>query len=303
MSHKIPAFIIVGAPKAGTTFLYKYLEQHPRIYMPTKKEPLFFCEYPDAVGPSADAYNRNMVRSPTEYESLFEEARGDQLCGEASTDYLSCELAPRNIYRWNPTTRIIIILRNPIDRAYSEHMHLMRDCCETESFCKSIELEEERRKNGYVPLFRHVGRGLYLNGVKRYVEQFGWEQVKIIFFEDLVADPKGISRDLVRFLGLPDVEIRDPGTVNESGVPRFSLLQMVYVRMRSLPADSLTKKIVRKLTVRSLRQFIVGQYLKMNIRKSEGITPEERQMLAAHFRDDIEGLGDLLGCDLSHWLK
>lgn len=303
MSNCFPNFLIIGAPKAGTTSLYKYLEQHTGIFMPTKKEPQFFCDYSDAVGPGSEPYNRNMVRESKQYEALFAGAKIGQLTGEASTDYLSCESSASMIKQWNPSCKIIAVLRNPIDRAYSEHMHLIRDCYENEKFSDALEMESARISLGYIPLFWHIKRGLYFEDVKRYIKFFGQDQVKIILFDDLVAEPEHTIRGIFSFLGLEHENISHFEKENSSGQPRFGFLQATYVSIRSLPGDSFIKRVVRSVTVRPVRQVILQKYLKLNVKKASQISAADRHKLLDIFRCDIENLGTLLKRDLSYWLQ
>lgn len=304
MSEKNPDFIIVGAPKAGTTSLHRYLEQHPKIFSPRgKKEPLFFCGYPpDFKGPGAEVVNRNMVTTPESYRALFTSAGPSAVTGEASTDYLACEEAPDRIWAWNPDARIIIMLRNPIDRAYSEHMHLVRDRFETESFMRALELEPVRRKKGYIPLFWHKERGQYCAAVQRYLQCFGENQVKIIYYDEFSDAPGDIASDVFQFLGLAPVEIDTSLKYNVSGAPRWPLIQKLYVKFRQSDDRGWVKRVARLISSGRSRQAIHSLYLRRNLRASKGITVEEREVLRNYFTEDVNNLSRLLNKNLSHWL-
>lgn len=302
--EKYPDFMIVGAPKAGTTSLHHYLDKHPNIFFPEgKKEPLFFCGYPpEFKGPGAEALNRNIVTTPELYRALYASSSPSDVTGEASTDYLLCEEAPVRIRAWNPDVRIIIMLRNPIDRAYSEHMHLVRDCLETEKFLRALELEPERREKGYIPLFWHKERGQYCAAVQRYLQCFGESRVKIIFYDDFSEAPADVASEVFEFLGLEPVKIDASQKHNVSGVPRWPLIQKLYIWFRLSDNQGWVKKLARLLTCGRLRQAIRSLYLKRNLRESQGITVEEREFLRSCFAEDINNLSRLLDKDLSHWL-
>jgi len=208
VSDRSPDFVIAGAPKAGTTSLYRYLLQHPGIFMPAKKEPVFFCGYErNFRGPGSEVFNENLVVDEKEYLGLFSGAPAGSLTGEASTDYLSCPESPYRLKEWNPSARVVICLRNPIERAYSEHMHLVRDMLETKTFREALELEDERAARNFIPLFWHVERGLYHESVQRYLEVFGHRKVKLILHEELTRSPASVVEEIFEFLGVAPVPV------------------------------------------------------------------------------------------------
>ena len=305
MQRKPPDFFIVGAPKTGTTSLFVYLEQHDGIFFPKdKKEPMFFCGYqPEFTGPGSASLNKSMVVSEDVYEALYAGAPDHTLKGDASTDYLSCPKAVENIQKWNPEARIIIMLRNPVYRAYSEHMHLVRDQFEKNTFMESLELEEERRKRGYIPLFWHKGRGLYHESVSRYLKAFGKDQVRIILHEDFSADPIKITREVFDFLGLNPIDVDVSGKYNVSGVAKWPWLQKCYMYFRASEEQGWMKRLARVLTSGAMRQRFRVFYLRKNIKKTSGPTLDEEQYLRQYFANDVKQLSSLLGRDLSHWLR
>ncbi len=135
ISPSIQHFVIVGAPKCGTTSLYRYLQQHPRVFMPENKEPRFFCDYPVASFEfGTKQFHPSVVTAPDEYLGLFRDAPPGAILGEASTDYLSCQGVAERLHAWNPEAKIIVMLRDPIDRAYSEYQHSIAANFQTLSF-------------------------------------------------------------------------------------------------------------------------------------------------------------------------
>ena len=292
----------MGAPKAGTTSLFHYLRQHPRIFMPNKKEPTFFCGYrSNFEGPGSQGFNRNLVETKEEYLALFQDAKVDMLTGEASTDYLSCSEAPYRIKDWNSDAKIILVLRNPLDRAFSEHMHLIRDQFEKESFIDAMALEEERFERNFIPLFWHKKRGLYYQGVKNYIDLFGRDKVLILFFEQFVRSPIGAVKKVFEFLGLDCVPAATEKAFNVSGCPRLGFLQVLFLKYRRLPNDHGFKRFMHTVSVQSFRRKIMASYLRANIKKTEKLLPEERQKIYPHFREDIVALERLLKIDLTEW--
>lgn len=208
MNANRPDFIIVGAPKSGTTSLYRYLQQHPSVFMPENKEPRFFCNYPvESSEYMRHQFHSDIVTDLDRYIALFSEAKSSMLCGEASTDYLSCNGATERIHAWNPDAKIIIMLRHPVARAWSEYRHSIAANFQPHSFWDSLCLEEERIAGRYDPIFFHVKRGLYHESVARYLHLFGQKQVRVIFFDDFAHSPERCIDDTLGFLGLQAVTI------------------------------------------------------------------------------------------------
>ncbi|MFC1812830.1 sulfotransferase domain-containing protein, partial [Thermodesulfobacteriota bacterium] len=185
----MPNFLIVGAAKSGTTSLYSYLNQHPDIFMPKWKELSFFIG--DPAGPI------HKVKKPEFFLRVFATVANQTAVGEASTSYLYDESAPKRIKEVLGAIKIIIVLRNPVDMAYSLYNHQVRKEGETlENFEAALEAEADRIRD---PIFRkkcygwhanyyYYHRGLYYEQVKRYLDVFGNENVIIFLFEDLADD-------------------------------------------------------------------------------------------------------------------
>src|SRR6187402_2994451 len=184
MMH-MPDFLIVGAARSGTTTLHSYLRQHPGIFLPDIKEPSFFVFEGDqqkyVKGKFAFA-----VRDIDSYEKLFRQARPAQKTGEISTPYLYLyERTIASIEKYFKTyneIKIVILLRNPVDRAFSQYCWRVRDGREPLSFEAAIKSEPERMKENYSFDYFYLDRGFYFKQVKAYLENF--KHVKVILFED-----------------------------------------------------------------------------------------------------------------------
>lgn len=294
-----PDFIIVGAPKSGTTSLYRYLSQHPNIFLPKIKEPMFFCGYEkNFKGPGAEWYNAHIINEPDEYSALFKDAKEDMITGEASTDYLSCLEAATRMKAWNPHMKIIIVLRNPIDRAYSEHMSLIRKMRETKSFLQAIELEDERIKEGYNPYFWHVKRGLYYEGVKKYLDEFDSNNVLVLFYDKLSQSSENMLQLIFSFLKVENLTVDTSEHFNISGRPKSKLLQRFLLSDKKGFTSKLTKNIIRNDEFRAkLRRTIMAS----NLERSK-IKQQEFMCLREVFYEDIQKLQNLLDVDLTNWL-
>src|SRR5688500_3071648 len=162
----LPNFLILGAPKAGSTALHVALAQHPQLHLSSVKEPKFFlCDgAPPARqhGPGDAHSAREWIWRRDEYEALFDGAPAGTLTGESTPLYLADPAAHERIHRLVPEAKLIAIVRDPVDRAYSNWTHLWSDGLEPVSdFVEACELEEERARRGWAPFWRYLGLGRY----------------------------------------------------------------------------------------------------------------------------------------------
>jgi len=202
-----PNLFIVGAAKSGTTSLWNYLKQHPEVFMPEdelNKEPAYFSSI------SGDLQLQS-------YLNLFSKAGKDHAyIGEASTAYLTDPISAGRIHCFNPDSKIIIILRNPAERAYSLYNWMVQDGYEfSERFEDALQLEVFRRSvrsvpNWYEPQYfwnyMYFESGLYVNQVKRYIELFGGKSVLVLKFEALISSPKSVLQQICNFLNISYIE-------------------------------------------------------------------------------------------------
>jgi len=298
----MPNFLVVGARKAGTTSLYHYLKQHPEVFMSPVKEPNFFAiegDRADYNGPDADSrVNRWSVADPEDYRALFSEAGGAKATGEASPAYLCDPVAPERIKAHVPEAKLIAVLRDPAERAYSAYMHQVRDGRETLPFTEALDAEEWRTRANWAPAWRYKAESFYLEGLSRYYELFGREQVRVYLYEDLSADPRGVMRDAYSFLGVDDSFTPDTARRhNPSGVPRSRLLVSVLKRPNPL------KSVLKPLLPEGLRGRISEGLQRRNLAKAPPMEPEVRGRLVELYRDDVARVQDLIGRDLSPWLR
>ncbi len=297
---KVPNFLVVGAAKSGTSSLDRYLGQHPDVYMPRKKEAHYFSipDFPETFrGPGDDGMNKETIRSQAAYEALFAGADGRTAIGESSVFYLYYPGTAERIRRWNPDMLVVMLLRNPVDRAYSAYMHLIRDGRETLSFADSMAQEEARRSGDFEPMWLYRELGLYHDQVKRYFDEFPREQVKVVLYDDFSRDTRGAVADVFRFLGVPpDVSIDTEQRFNESGVPKSRALFDFFAKPNAI------KEVFKPLVPEALRERL-GNQAKSALLRRESMESAAREELTAFFAPDVERLGALLGRDLSHWTR
>jgi len=299
IGHVYPNLFVVGAPKAGTTTLVYWMRHHPHIFVSTPKEPMYYCAFPGPfAGPDAEALNEQYVSDRASYLDLFAEAGACRYRAEGSTDYLGTPGTASRIHADSPDAKIIIVLRNPITRAFSEHSHLVRDGLESLSFRRSLDAEQARTDAGWNTLFRHVGRGLYHDSVRSYLDVFGADNVMIALYDELHADPVSLRRRMFDFLALEDIELGVP-RLNQSGQVRSQLLYDI-ARGRILPAPA--KAFMRKALGRKRISNMQATISNRNLRRLE-LAQQDADYLSEIFRDDIVALSGLLGQDLqSKWL-
>jgi hypothetical protein len=305
----MPNFLIIGAAKAGTTALYAYLKQHPRVYMSVPiKEPHFFAcegEKPNFQGPGdQELYNYLAVTDLEAYRALFQGVSEETAIGEASVNYLYVPRAPERIRHHVPDMRLIAVLRNPAERAYSAFLHMTRDCREPLSdFARALEAEEERIQNNWAPIWHYKQAGFYYTLLKRYYETFEREQIRVYLYEDLNNDIMGVLSDIYGFLGVDDKFVpQDISTrYNVSGVPE---------RLRPLHAflnrSNPVKSFFRPLLPAGLRWRLKERVLE-GMRERTLVKPtlpvEVRRQLIELYKEDILKLQELIQRDLSEWLR
>ncbi len=279
-----PDFFLVGAAKAGTTSLFQYLTQHPAIFIPSIKEPHYFSEYYDSGAP--------VLPTVDHYLRLFDDCPDGALAGDASTSYLYSVDAAQRIRELQPAARIVAVLRNPVDRAYSLYWFNRRDLVEDLGFEAALEAETERIRENWHFRFHYVTSGQYADQVQKYFDAFGREPVRVYLFEDLRADERTLCRDIFTFLGIPADHLLDTGgRFNPSGDPRSRLLSRIlthqFPRLRRVFPK--TAKMVKH------------RLMHVNVRPAPPMLPATRSMLAETFRPDVTRLEEMIGRDLSRW--
>jgi len=289
----MPNFFIVGAQKAGTTSLYHYLNQHPQVYMSPRKEPHFFegmhSEFRRPGRRSAP------VSDLAEYQALFEGAKDERAIGEASASYLYSTRAPHLIKSSVPDAKVIAILRNPADRAYSNFLHCVQVGREPlRSFDEALQAEEARMRDKWGPLWYYKQKGFYYAQVKRYFDTFGRDRVGVWLYEDLRDDTFGALGEVFRFLDIDDGFVPDASIEhNPSGIPRVGRL---YTGVRALTARN--PVLVERVLPAKLRGYVKSRIMA----RPPPFPPELREGLISAYKEDILKLQDLIGRDLSVWL-
>lgn len=291
---RLPDFLIVGAAKAGTTTLYAYLRRHPRIFMPEDKEPSFF---------SGNTWGRGLDW----YRSLFAPVGDDQICGEASTNYTrwpQIDNAASRIAGLMPDVRLIYLIRDPVDRAYSQYVHEHRVGLARRDRSYAMTFEEYLERD---PLLLHMSD--YVAQVRHLLGSFPRESLLILTFDELTRSPAAVLQKVFRFLDVADLSEtigRLPIHENSSRVECFevmrsevlgpfkrnSALGRIYYALPRAIREACKERVVRSLARRAAGR----RYIPPPMR------PGTRRALIERFAPSFEELGRLVGADLSAWL-
>lgn len=290
----MPNFFVVGAARSGTTSFNRYLSQHPEIYITSRKEAHFFAaDHFPCVGPGDKAMNQRVIRDEQEYVQLFADVAGEKAIGESSVFYLCFPDAAERIAQAVPDARIIMVLREPVARAYSAYMLLVRDGRETLGFAESLSREEERKQQGFEPMWWYKELSLYYSQVKRYLEVFGRERVKVLLYEEFFANPGQTLREVFAFLGVrEDVAIDTSVRYNLSGTPRSRRLYTLL--------SNLSDKFVGPLT-KHVKPGVAWKAMEMFLHPVPMMDPQIQAELEVYFAEDVGKLGELLDRVQSCW--
>jgi len=273
----VPNFLIIGSTRSGTTSLYHYLRQHPDIFMSPIKETNYYTDEDQILDSWA-------VRSRAEYETLFAGAKGQRAIGEATPKYLNATIGVERIHADLPGVRLIASLRQPADRAYSSYLGRVISGREIGA------VDDALRPGTYV-----FNSSLYYPRLRRYFDLFPREQIKVILFDDLIARPQEVMRELFQFLGVdPAFDVDTSIRHNASVWPRFSRLNGMFNSLLRALRPFVPRWLYSRGLSTTLRRPI--------LRKPPPMTAELRRRLTDQFRDDILATGELIGRDLSHWL-
>jgi hypothetical protein len=276
-----PNLFVVGAARAGTTSLAYYLDQHPDIFMSRVKEPYYFTHYhPDWV---------SVPHERSAYLELFRDGDSARYRGEASPAYLWDETSAGAIKEASPDARIIVSLRNPITRAYSEYLLLRRSIEEQRaSFYEVVtqELKLDKQARGDDPRYNYVARGQYAEGLSRFFDTFGRDRVHVVFFEEFVRDPADGMRRIFEFLGVsPDVANRITFDIkNQGGVPRNKLAEKLLYSSRA-------RAVARRALPLAARSELERRLMRS---PDSNIEPRARQALERVYSGDRRSLELLL---------
>ncbi len=299
-SKMLPNFLIVGAAKSGTTSLFRYLDLHPQVFIPERKECRFFSEMDVFDGPNDHIIGDTVIKDLKSYEKLYNDAIGYKAIGDASVDYLYFyEKSIQNILRFiGNDIKIIILLRNPVDRAYSNYLHFVRNGVETLSFKEALQEESRRKQMKWKWSWRYLDIGFYYSQVKAYIENF--ENVKIYLYDEFKIDASIVLKDILIFLELEEYELNVGGKFNVSGFPRNKTIHWLLTNNKCN-----LRRISRpfmSILPRELKSWFFSKLFVANLEKPP-MDLEIREYLTEIYTEDILKLQRLIEKDLTGWLK
>lgn len=295
----LPNLLIVGAAKSGTTSMANFLNKSQNIFIPDIKECRFFSGLgSNFVGLGAEKFINQGIRKLGDYSQLYNQ-RNEAVLADCSNDYLYYyqSAIPKILDILGPETKIIIILRNPAHRAFSNYCHHLRDGWEDISFKQALLDESQRKKDYWAWSYHYSAVGFYHNSVKAYLDNF--KNTKVILFEELTEEVRKDS--FYEFLGIENDLVQTPfGRDNISGEPKWTKLRDFMIKETAL-------KRMLKLCLSNVGLLDASSRLARFI-KNKNISPvsmseSDYNQLIGNYRNDIILLADLLNRDLNHWLK
>ncbi|MBP9797450.1 MAG: sulfotransferase domain-containing protein [Chitinophagales bacterium] len=312
----LPTFIVVGANKGGTTSIYHYLKQHKQVYLSPVKEPHFFSKDIDVNlfkrefaqnklqdidkyvnGEMKEEFHAAFIRDIEQYKKLFSKVQDQKAVGELSTSYLFSEVAAKEIKALIPDCKIIICLRNPFDRAYSHYrMNLWTGNSNEFDFYKALVEDYDYKPKVWGNAHLYTEIGLYYQQVKRYLDLFGKDNVKIIFTEDMKKNAAQVVKELYEFIGVDSSFVPDTSTrYNEVFTPKYKNITWFLNKSGIRP-------LMKRLSPQVLKNIFVKVFYKGKGEKGE-IPANAKQFMLEKFSEDISKLSVLLNKDLSNWIK
>src|SRR6478609_4922474 len=304
MSRRPPDFFLIGAPKAGTSALHAALAVHPHLFLSPVKEPKYYMcgdSPPPAYKGPGDAHsNQEWIWQRERYLDLFAEAPESALRGESTPFYLYNRDARRRIAADRPDAKLIAVLRDPVDRAYSNWMHLWMDGLEPRSnIVEAVKHEQKRIDNGWAPFWHYQGLGMYGRQVQDLYDHFPREQVLLLRYKSLVDEPDKVLNRVFGFLGVETQEIDQIPSDNSRLFVRDG------VRARTvgpvIRAGATVGQFLPPKVWRTVSKPLISQLHKGGDASRPKLTPEQRGLLLAPHLEDIELLEQITGESFEQW--
>jgi hypothetical protein len=298
----LPDFFVAGAPKAGTTAVHAALARHPALYMSPVKEPKFFLTDgppPTRGGPGDVQTYREHVWRRDQYEALFDQAPAGALRGESTPFYLFDRDAQQRIRALIPGARLIVILRDPVERAHSNWTHLWSAGLDpVGDFVAACAEEERRAAAGWADFWHYTALGRYGEQLEHLYTMFPREQVLVFRYRALIEHPTQVLDRICAFLGVPEGVLTEVPRENVTAHPQRSLRHRAFSR-----AVRLSTAVSRILPGAGSVTCSLERILQRDSPPRQPLTWDQRQALIPRFEADIRLLEVITGEDFSDWLQ
>jgi len=292
-----PNLLLIGMPRCGTTALAAAMSKHPDILVSNPKEPHFLATFratQKIEGLGADSFSEQRQYSHEKWSSLFGNGNGKWRADASVSTASYPETSINNIKRYcDPDTRLIIALRDPVERAYSSYMYCLSRGWETETFESSLAKEAERRNNHWQHLWHFTHLSHYEQRLQPFYDHFPRENIHIIISEEFLAEPNTVMQRLFTFLDIDHKEINTGDKVNSSGSPNSEIIQDIWGYIRKRPW---LHKNAKKLSSRRFRESLRSA----NLTKVD-MQAETREMLQNKFTETRNWVETTLQKDISRW--
>tara|TARA_Y200000002_G_scaffold383298_1_gene405045 strand:- start:16309 stop:17256 length:948 start_codon:yes stop_codon:yes gene_type:complete len=305
--NKLIDFLIIGAMKAGTTTVAEIMNYHPKLFIPESKEPSYFIdwnnEFYNSYGENISwkSESANDFRS---YKELFKSATPNTLKGEASTLYLPSKGSPKLVYDHNPKMKLIVILREPIARAYSAYNYNMthqKERCYT--FADAVNEELDGKRNNYIYNARYLYYGLYHKHLQNWLKYFSTTQIKILDFNNLVEDPVSFYKEISQFLEIDDFDsyVKDFNKkYNVGTIPKNKVSKKLWGLLEKPSGLKLTiKRYIDNNFLARLKKVFRTYLVSSHSREVGKKNLDEFKYLEDYFSDDLKNLKNSFGFSLS----
>jgi hypothetical protein len=287
-----PNLFIVGAPKCGTTSMYKYLKQHPEIFMSEPKEPRYLCTDFREEAKQNNSQSYFPIKTRKGYKKLFAGAQNHKIIGEASPIYLYSETAVKNIKNLNKNAKIIIMVRDPVKQVYSWYYQSIQTGMESAmSFEKALKLEPARKKGRRLPTQRFPSSYFYREiasygtQIDRFKKAFSSQQIKTILLQELKEDPGKTYRNVLNFLEVNNTGFAaDLSRINPGRVPRSMWLNNTLKH----PGKKV-RSIIKTIFPKSFLQALVTGLNSVNLSKKSRPPLKEKtqEILKENYKNEV----------------
>jgi sulfotransferase family protein len=300
----LPDFLVIGAPKAGTTALHAALARHPGLYLAAVKEPKFFLTDgppPDRGGPGDAQTYREHIWRQADYEALFSAAPPGTLRGESTPFYLYDLAAQQRIRKLIPGARLIVILRDPVERAHSNWTHLWSAGREpVGDFLRACAEEDRRVAAGWSAFWHYRRLGRYGEQLDHLFTLFPREQVLVFRYARLLDEPALVLDEICAFLGVDQGIISEVPRENVTSHPEPSIAHIALSRVLR-GAEAVGQHLPGAAAAAATAR--IERILQRDAPARQPLTWEERQALLPKLEDDIRLLERVTEADFSDWLR